>query len=350
MKSKKGTLLWDFIIIGILAIVVISVVGSLSGIWGKAAGEASKIGEQIGIATTILPQSWYDIKITDATQGELKFTVQNRNTTNYETDFDRTVSYKVLDNNAQTTVWSVKEYPVAYIAVVVDNATTGKFDDAFWSNLTKIKFSEANIAVIPVTSPIPETIRFNKTNDLDKPAISATSSADYWGALAKAGDSLPIVQAKQNLGLNFLAIISVSEGRCTVDCDNQTKISSALLPPPDTHFYMLRSDCSNIPANGNSLQQVSNATLEGYKSAPSVLKADCYTDAAKLFADLTEKDLAPITLTYEPKNPPSVVQKCPPDGTAKPRNVTVEVTKRTGVLGTGGAYSGKGSTLICYTP
>ncbi len=342
MKSKKGMhLIWDIIIIAVFAIVILSLgTAGLLGWFNPIYQTGINYTKQASVAAKITPQSWYNVEITDAVKGEINFTVQNTNgTTNtiddvYVTDFDPTVGYKVYDNKSQTTVLNVKEYPVAYIAVVADPSSQ-KFDDAFWSNLTKIKFAEANIAAISVIPPILEKADFA---NLNRPA--GTGSADYWGALAAAGNSLPTVQAKRNLGPNFLAIILVSEGRNDVISDKDTeKIASALLLPQDTHFYMLRSSCDIPLTNGTDVQKdISNATLEGYKAATSVSRADCYTNASALFDDLLVKDLAPIIMEYEPVKPAIYA------GDMKLHNITVEVTKRTGVLGTEAAYSGKGST------
>lgn len=340
MKSKRGfSMIW-LIVILFLVLFAATIVASIMGFFNPLYQTGIKYAEQGGVAAKITPQSWYNVEVTDAVKGEINFTVQNTNgTTNtkddvYVTDFDPTVGYKVYDNKSQTTVLNVKEYPVAYIAVVADPSSP-KFDDAFWSNLTKIKFAEANIAAISVIPPIPEKADFA---NLNRPA--GTGSADYWGALAAASDSLPTVQAKRNLGSNFLAVILVSEGRNDIISDKDTeKITSALLLPPDTHFYMLRSSCDISQTNGADKEQdISNATLEGYKAATSVSRADCYTNASALFDDLLVKDLAPIIMEYEPVKPAIY----PPD--MKWHNITVEVTKRTGVLGTEAAYSGKGST------
>jgi hypothetical protein len=352
MKSKRGfSMIWVIVIL-LLVLFAAAIVAAIGGFFTPIYQTGIKYAEQGGVAAKIVPQSWYNVEITDAIQGEITFTVQNKNTSNYETDVDPTVGYKVYDQRCevlpcsgtgtQTTVLNVKEFPVAYIAVVVDNATTSKFDNNFWSNLTKIKFAEANVAIIPVTDVPADRAQFKKSDELadsDRPTDSS-KQADYWSALAAASNSLPTVQAKRNLGLNFLAIILVSEGRNDIISDKDTeKITSALNTPPDTHFYMLRSSCDIPWTNGADVQQdVSNATLEGYKAAVSVLRADCYTNASALFDDLLVKDLAPIIMEYEPVKPAVYA------GDMKFHNITVEVTKRTGVLGTEAAYSGKGST------
>lgn len=344
MKSRKGLSLLIWVIIIVILVLFAGSIGAyLIGLGGQAAHKIGEVGEQVGIATHILPKAWYEVTITDAVKGEINFTVQDTNGTEtkaddvYVTDFDPNVGYKVYENNSQTAVQGVREFPVAYIAVVADPASNQSNMSApgytgFWGNLTNIKFREAQMAVIPVTKVPSGRADFSKgeiTNPTEK------GDVDYWGALAKAGESLPTVPTKRNIGRNFLAVILVSEGNCSIHCDpgekgvNET-LRAALGISPDVHFYMLRSSCK-IPVT-----DISNATLESYKG--SLAKAKCYTNATYLIDDLVRNDLAPITLEYEPKHEALYVKDY------KSYNLTVEVTKRLGVLGAESAYSGKGST------
>ena len=116
MKSKKGMsmLIWGLILV-VLILFSATIGAYFIGLGGSIAHKATQYGEQIGITTKILPTSWYDVTIIDAVKGRLIFTVQDSNTTFYVTDFDPTVGYKVYDNNVQTTVLDVKEFPIAYI-------------------------------------------------------------------------------------------------------------------------------------------------------------------------------------------------------------------------------------------
>jgi hypothetical protein len=341
--TSKGLSFMSLLIFLILAIIIlVFVFGITSNIWVKFSAKTEKIKEQVRVKTGAIPQDWYEIEIIDKSQGQLTFRILNKNTSKYEADFDPIIGYEVKDDYTPTTVSAVNQYPVAYIAVVADN--TSKFDNAFWDNLTNFAFSEAYITLIPVTS-LPSEPIFKKPNELEKPFINRKEKACYWEALAKAVRSLPTIPVKRTIGPNFLALILVSEGRN--DSCTSTESNLDIFPPQNFHFYMLRSNCKALSSPKTPEEKTSNLTLESYINNTFARRVKCYENAKDLFNDLVKEDLAPISLYYEPKNVPSTLQPCPP---AKEHNVTIKVTKRTGVLGTEGTYSGKNSIEICYHP
>jgi invasion protein IalB len=350
IKNSKGLGLVFWIII----IMVVLLVGATFIVYLQVQGQklmlkGAQVGEQAGIAAHILPKDQYKV-VADAVRGELTLTVEDTKGTDntsddvYVTDFSTATGYQVYDTGVQTAVNYVNAFPVAYIAVVVDPSSTKT--NELLTNLSNLNLANANIKVIRIDSL--EQSDFQKPGDLKSIALSG-SSANYWGALAAAWQSLPTVPARRDIGPNFLGVVLVSDGRCdagTDICDNQTLINQALgiaqgnamvvaavagQNAGDEHFYLLAPSC-NLPLTKgvNYKQDNLNITLSSYSDLD---RAGCYTTVNRLYRDLLS-DADTIRVGYEPKFVAVNISA------AQYHNITVKVTKRTGTLGAESAYSG----------
>jgi hypothetical protein len=351
IKNSKGMGLVFWIII----IMVVLLVGATFIIYLQVQGQklmlkGAQVGEQMGIATHILPKDQYVVWVSDAFRGELTLTVKDTKGTDntsddmYVTDFSTTTGYQVYDTGVQTTVNYIDAFPVAYIAAVVDY-NSPKANELL-TNLSKLNLANANIEVIPIDLA-PAQSDFQKPKDIPTNKI-LVSPANYWGALAVAWQSLPTVPARRDIGPNFLGIVLVSDGRCDAGadiCNNQTLINQALGiaqgnamvaaavagQGQNEHFYLLAPSC-NLPTTkgANYKQDNLNATLSSYGDLDRV---GCYTTVNRLYHDLLS-DADTIKVGYEPKFVAANISA------AQYHNITVKVTKRTGVLGAESAYSG----------
>ncbi len=348
MANSKGLswLIWIIIIV-IILLLTAGIVLSMQVAAQKLSQKYEQTREQLAIKANIIPKEWYKVMLPQAfsTKGNLYMTVMDTNGTNdttsddrYVTDFDPYADYVVKEDGIPATVDNVAAFPVAYIVIIVD--PNSPYYDSVIGNASAFKFVNAEFAPIDVTAPNPKT-KFTSPEKLAKPTPGTASIADYWGALVIANSILPTVPAEKIVGPNFLGVIVASEGRCDVDCNtNMTKIKAAESFPSDTHFYMLRSDCKPAVGEATTPDSMSEAVLLYAKSNLAPVSEYCYTDTQQLFKDLLENDLAPIRVVYTPKfeSPELPVE----------HNITVTVTKRTGVLGVQSAYSGTGNTIIAY--